>query len=54
LTSVANEDAPKKDIVVANLRKSFKTAIRNMGRREWNREMLRNTALPSTPKKKPG
>lgn len=40
LTSVANQDAQKKDIAVANLRKSFKSASRNMGKREWTREML--------------
>ena len=40
LTSVANQDAQKKDIAVANLRKSFKTASRNIGKRKWTREML--------------
>jgi hypothetical protein len=40
LTSVANQDDQKKDIVIANLRKSFKKAGRSMGRRKWTREML--------------
>ena len=40
LKSVANQDSQKKDIVVANLRTSFKTASRNMGKREWTRETL--------------
>jgi hypothetical protein len=40
LASVANQDAQKKSVAVANIRKSFKTASRNMGKRKWTREML--------------
>jgi hypothetical protein len=40
LKTMANQNAQEKDIVVANLRKSFKSASRNMGKREWTREIL--------------
>jgi len=40
LTSVADQDAQEKDIVVAKLRKSFKKVSRNMGKRKWTREVL--------------
>jgi len=40
LKTMANQNAQEKDIVVANLRKSFKSVGRNMGKREWTREIL--------------